>query len=137
MLEHKKTGYQELKVGQEFPSAVFQVDAAKVTDYLKAVEEDSAIYRNTELVPPMALAALALKALIDTISVPPGTIHVSQEFEFLAAVDTQDSLTSQAKVSRIQERGKLHLLTVDVSVFNQEQEPLLVGKTSFVLPMAE
>ena len=135
MSEHEKTGYQDLKAGQEFPPAAFQVDSATVADYLKAVEEDNVIYQNTGLVPPMALAALALKALINTISMPPGTIHVSQEFEFIAAANTQDTLTSQAKVSRVQERGKLHLMTVDISVVNQEQKPVLAGKTSFVLPV--
>jgi acyl dehydratase len=135
MTEHEKTGYQDLKAGQEFPPAAFQVDSATVVDYLKAVEEDNVIYQNTGLVPPMALAALALKALIDTISMPPGTIHVSQEFEFIDAVNTRDTLTSQAKVSRVQERGKLHLMTVNISVVNQEQKPVLAGKTSFVLPV--
>ncbi len=135
MSEHEKTGYQDLKAGQEFPPAAFQVDSEIVADYLKAVEENNAIYQNTGLVPPMALAALALKALINTISMPPGTIHVSQEFEFIAAANTQDTLTSQAKVSRVQERGKLHLMTVDINVVNQEQKPVLAGKTSFVLPV--
>ena len=124
-----------MKAGQEFPPAAFQVDSATVADYLKAVEEDNVIYQNTGLVPPMALAALALKALINTISMPPGTIHVSQEFEFIDAVNTRDTLTSQARVSRVQERGKLHLMTVDISVVNQEQKPVLAGKTSFVLPV--
>ena len=135
MSEHEKTEYQELKTGQEFPPAAFQVDSATVADYLKAVEEDNVIYQNTGLVPPMALAALALKALINTISMPPGTIHVSQEFEFIDAANTRDTLTSQARVSRVQERGKLHLMTVDISVVNQEQKPVLAGKTSFVLPV--
>ena len=124
-----------MKAGQEFPPAAFHVDSETVDDYLKAVEEDNVIYQNTELVPPMALAALALKALINAISMPPGTIHVSQEFEFIATVNTQDTLTSQARVSRIQERGKLHLMTVNISVVNQEQKPVLAGKTSFVLPV--
>ena len=137
MSEHKKTGYQDLKAGQEFPPATFQLDSVTVADYLEAVEEDNVMYKDTGLVPPMAVAALSLKALIDVISMPAGTIHVSQEFEFLAAVKTQDSLTSRATVSRIQERGKLHMMTVDVSVVNQAQQPVLAGKTSFVLPVQE
>jgi len=136
MAENSKIEYQDLKAGQEFPAAAFQVDSATVSDYLKAVEEDSAIYQNTGLVPPMAVAALALKALINAISMPPGTIHVSQEFEFMATVSTQDTLTSRATVSRVQERGKLHLITVDVSVLNQENKPVLAGKTGFILPVS-
>jgi len=135
MPEHKQIGYQDLKAGQEFPPAVFQVGSITVDDYLRAVEEDNAIYQNTGLVPPMAVAALALKSLISAISMPSGTIHVSQEFEFIDTVNTQDTLTSHAGVSRIQERGKLHLISVDINVSNQKQKPVLAGKTSFILPV--
>ena len=130
----EKTGYQDLKGGQEFPPAAFQVDSTTVTDYLQAVEEDNGLYENTGLVPPMAVAALSLKALLSAISMPPGTIHVSQEFEFTATVKTEDTLTSHARVSRVQARGKLHLITVDTSVHNQENRPVLMGKTGFILP---
>ncbi len=135
MPEQRKTEYQDLKAGQKFPPAAFQIDSTTVVDYLKAVEEDNAIYKNTGLVPPMAVAALALKSLIGAISMPPGTIHVSQEFEFIDTVKTQDTLTSYASVNRIQERGKLHLMSVDINVSNQEQRPVLSGKTSFILPV--
>ena len=135
MSENEQIGYQDLKAGQEFPPAAFQVEPTTVADYLKAIEEDNAIYQNTGLVPPMAVAALALKSLISAISMPDGTIHVSQEFEFIDTVDTQDTLTSRASVSRIQERGKLHLISVDINVSNQEQKPVLAGKTSFILPV--
>lgn len=130
-----KIEYQQLKDGQKFPPAAFQVDPSTVADYLKAVEENNSLYENTGLVPPMAVAALSLKALIDSISMPPGTIHVSQEFEFIANVKTGDALTSRARVSRVQERGKLHLMNVDTSVLNQENKPVLTGKTGFILPV--
>jgi len=131
----KKLEYQDLREGQEFPPASFQLDAATVADYLKAVEEDNVIYENSGLVPPMAVAALSLKALINAISMPPGTIHVSQEFEFIDAVSTQDTLTSLARVGRVQERGKLHLITIETSVLNQQNKAVLAGKTGFILPV--
>jgi len=81
------------------------------------------------------VAALALKSLISAISMPSGTIHVSQEFEFIDTVNTQDTLTSRASVSRAQERGKLHLISVDINVSNQQRKPVLAGKTSFILPV--
>ena len=98
--------YQDLKTGQEFPPATFQVDSTIVADYLKAIEEDNVLYQDTGLVPPMAVAALALKALINAISMPPGTIHVSQD-----------------------------LMTVAISVVNQKNRPVLAGKTGFILPV--
>ena len=134
MPEEQKVGYSQLETGYKFPPSSYKLDSPTVATYLQAVEETSSLYQNTELVPPMAVAAYAMAALSEGISLPPGTIHVSQEFEFLDTVSTTDTVTSYATVSRRQNRGKLHLLTVDLNVFNQNQRKVLAGKTSFVLP---
>ena len=134
MPENQKVEYHQLKVGDEFPPASYQVDSPTVDAYLKAVEETSPLYQGTELVPPMAVAASAMAALSESISFPSGAIHVSQELEFIGTVSTRDTLASYARVTRKQDRGQLHLLTIDLNVFNQEQKEVLAGKTSFILP---
>jgi len=126
--------YSQLAAGYEFPPGNFRLDAEKVALFLKAVEDESYPYQDNTLVPPMAVAALAMATLSNTISLPPGSIHVSQELGFVAAVSQDDSLTSYAKISRAQKRGKLHLIAVDLNVRNQNQQIVLTGKTSFILP---
>ncbi len=134
MLEKQKIKYSQLEVGYEFPPSSYKLDSSMVTTYLKAVEDASALYQDTVLVPPMAIAAHAMASLSESICLPPGTIHVSQEFEFIDAVSINDTLISYAKVSRKQSRGKFHLLIVDLNVVNQNQKAVLTGKTSFILP---
>ena len=134
MSEEQKVSYSKLEAGYEFPPSSFKLDSSIVATYLQSVEETSSLYQDTELVPPMAVAAYAMAAMSESISLPPGTIHVSQEFEFIDVVSIKDTITSYAKVSRRQDRAKFHLLTVDLNVFNQNQERVLAGKTSFVLP---
>jgi len=134
MPEKQKIEYSQLEVGYEFPPSSYKLDSSMVTTYLKAVEDASALYQDTVLVPPMAIAAHAMASLSESISLPPGTIHVSQEFEFIDAVSINDTLISYAKVSRKQSRGKFHLLIVDLNVVNQNQKAVLTGKTSFILP---
>jgi acyl dehydratase len=123
--------------GYEFPPSTYKLDSSTVATYLKAVEETSSLYQDTEVVPPTAIAAYAMAALSENISLPPGAIHVSQEFEFLDSVTINDTLISCAKVSRKQSRGKFHLLTINLNVFNQNQKAVLTGKTSFILPENE
>ena len=77
----------------------------------------------------MAIAAYAMAALSEDICLPPGTIHVSQEFEFMGIASIDDTFTSYARVVKKQSRGKFHLLIV-----NQNQKAVLTGKTSFILP---
>ncbi len=137
MLKGRKIDYDHLVVGYEFPPSSYKLDSSMVSTYLKAVEDTSRLYQDTELIPPMAIAAYAMVALSEGICLPPGTIHISQELEFIDTVSTNDTLTSYAKVSRKQGRGKFHLLTVNLNVFNQRQKAVLAGKTSFMLPQPE
>lgn len=134
MSERQKVQYHEITAGYEFPPARFQIGAATVTTYLKAVEETSSLYQEIKLVPPTAVAAYAMASLAENLSFPAGAIHVSQELEFKDTVNITDTLVSQARVARKQDRGKLHLMTIDFTVFNQAQKEVLTGKTSFILP---
>ncbi len=105
-----------------------------VAVYLRAVDEGSSLYQNLKVVPPMAVAALAMAALSRSISLPSGAIHVSQELEFINTVNTGDTTTSHARVIRNRKRGELHLLTIELRVLNNKREPVLVGTSSFILP---
>jgi len=134
MPEKQKIEYSQLEAGYEFPPSSYKLDSLIVSTYLKAIEDTSSLYQDTGLVPPMAIAAHAMASLSESICLPPGTIHVSQEFEFIDTVSIGDTLISYARVSRKQSRGKFHLLIVDLNVVNQEMKAVLAGKTSFILP---
>ncbi|MDP2917714.1 MAG: MaoC family dehydratase [Dehalococcoidia bacterium] len=127
------TDYYQLEVGFEFPPSSCRLDSAMVDTYIRAVEENSPLYRDTSIMPPTALAACAMSALSKSVSFPPGSIHVSQELEFLDTVYREDTITCRSKVSRKRERGKLHLMTMDIEVYKNEQK-VMAGKVGFVLP---
>lgn len=137
MSKPQKIEYQQIEVGHDFLPVSYQLDASMAASYLKAVGETSSLYQSAKLIPPMAVAAQAMAALSDSISLPPGTIHVSQELEFIDTVNVGDTITCHAKVLRKQDRGRLHLMTVDLNIFNQNQKKVLSGKTSFVLPESD
>ncbi len=137
MSAEPKIEFSQLEVGYKFPASRYKLDYSIVAAYLKAVEDGSSLFQDTDLVPPMAVAAYALQALAKDIALPPGTIHVSQELEFINTVSLNDNLTSHATVSRKQTRGKLHLLTVELNVSNQNQKVVLAGETSFMLPVSD
>lgn len=134
MPKEQKIEFSQLEIGYKFPPSSYKLDSLTVATYLKAVEDTSRLYQDTELVPPLAVAAYAMKALSEGISLPPGAIHISQELEFIDTVSINDTLTSYATVSRKQSRGKFHLLAIDLNVSNQRQKAVLAGKTSFMLP---
>ena len=133
MPEQQKTDYQQLETGYQFRPVTYQLDKTMAASYLEAVGETSRLFQ-TGLVPPMAVAAYAMAALSSSIQLPPGTIHVSQELDFIAMVNVGDAITCRAGVLRKHDRGGLHLMTVSIEVLNQDKQKVLAGKTSFVLP---
>ncbi|MFH1383218.1 MAG: MaoC family dehydratase N-terminal domain-containing protein [Chloroflexota bacterium] len=128
--------YEKLTTGYEFPPSSFTLDDKMVAAYLDAVEDASKVYEGGGLVPPMAIAALAMAAMAQGIVLPPGTIHVSQELEFVRTVTVGETLTSYARVNRNQQRGKFHMLMVGINVLNQAKEIVVSGETSFILPLS-
>jgi acyl dehydratase len=134
MSDHPKIEYYQLTAGFEFPSQSYVLDETAVSLYLEATQESDDLFRRDRLVPPMAVTAFAMSALSQSISMPSGTIHVSQELDFLKPVKVNDTITCLSKVSRKVERGGLRLMNTDITVVNQDRETVLTGKVGFVLP---
>ena len=132
--EAMHTGNVPLQVGYMFPPSDAVLDRATVAAYLEAVGENHSIYHSGHLVPPTAIAALLFGALAERMGLPPGTVHISQEFEFHRAVSVNDRVTMRASVSGKRTRGKFILLTVDLGVTGREGEAVLSGRATFLLP---
>lgn len=136
-MPEEKIEYRQLENGYEFPPSFYKLDAASISNYLKAVEDTSYPYEKNQVVPPMAIAASAMAALSRSISLPPGTIHISQELEFRGEARTDDGLTGYAKVNRKWSRGRFQFLDVELNVCRNDQKAVLYGRTSFILPQLD
>jgi acyl dehydratase len=137
MAEQPKIEYYQLRAGFEFPPQSYVLDEAAVASYVEATQETDRLFLKEGLAPPMAVTAFAMSALSQSISMPSGTIHVSQELDFLKLVRVNDTITCLSKVSRKVERGGLRLMNTDIRVVNQNNETVLTGKVGFVLPEPE
>jgi acyl dehydratase len=133
----QKVTYGELATGYAFAPADFRLDSEGVSAYLKAVGDKNPVYQEKNIVPPMAIAALAMAAMAAGLALPPGAIHVSQTLEFKHTVRPGQKLTSLASVKRKIERGKFHMLTIGIDVQNQQKTTVLSGETGFILPLME
>jgi len=129
-----KIEFGQLEVGCEFPPASCELTPEMINIYLKAVEGTSTLYQGTGLVPPMAIAAYAMVVLSESISLPAGAIHVTQDIEFMDTASMGDTVTSYARVTRKQNRGKLHILNVAIDVLKQNKKAVLAGTMGFILP---
>ena len=140
-MRQSKLQYEWLETGYELPPASYDISAKVVSKYLEAVDESSNLYYQpdnpqalTGLVPPMAIAAYTMATLSQSLSLPPGTIHITQEIECLKTLSVGTRITCYAKVSRKQERSNLRFLTIDLSAFDENKNLVLLGKTGFAFP---
>jgi acyl dehydratase len=134
-MTQNKIDYAKLTTGYEFAPADFRLDGEKIAAYLDAVEDRNGVYGEQRMVPPMAIAALAMTAMSSGLAFPEGSVHVSQNLEFHRAVGVGEELTSHARVVRKVERGKFHILTIGINVVDRQQATVLAGETGFILPL--
>jgi hypothetical protein len=136
-MSQQKIDYEKLTTGYEFEPSSFSIDDSATTKYLDAVDGSKGIYEKNNTVPPMSIAALAMTAMAEGLSMPPGAIHVSQDIQFLNPVRINENLTSYARVNRVVKRGKIHMLNIGVNVVNERNISVLAGETSFILPVSQ
>jgi acyl dehydratase len=133
------TGYKEgkefrLETGYELPAVHYTLDRTTIDTYLSAVEETSLLYNDTDLVPPTAVAALAMAALAKSAEFPPGSIHVSQKLDFKRSMRIGDTVFCRSRIGRVYRRAGMHLITIELRVEDNEAREVLSGETSFVAP---
>ena len=135
-MAQQKVDYERLSTGYEFEPSAFSIDGKLVGKYLDAVDGDKSIYEKGNIVPPMSIAALAMTAMAEGLSMPPGAVHVSQDIQFLNTVGINEELTSYARVNRVVKRGKIHMLSIGINVVDTKNNSVLTGETSFILPVS-
>lgn len=125
--------FDQLTVGYEFPSTSYQLSESFVAKYLEAVggQQD---FLASGIVPPLAIAAYAMSSLSHSFTVPPGSIHASQEFEFLKSLPIGSIISCGGKIAQKLQRGKLHLVMLEINAFNQDKEKVLTGKATIAVP---
>jgi len=125
--------FEQLAVGQEFPPTTYELSESVISKYVEAVGGQQDLL-TSGIVPPLAIGAYAMNALSQSFSVPSGSIHASQEFEFLKLVPIGTTITCGGKIAQKVERGRLNLLVLEINALNQDKEKVLSGKATIVIP---
>lgn len=128
--------YSKLETGQELSNQSLTLDAKAVGDYVAAVSDNSSPVASdgTLLVPPMAIAALALSAVINALQIPGGTIHASQELGFGGAVRVGESLDCRATLAQNSVRRGWRFLVVNMEATSKVGTIVMEGKSTIMLP---
>lgn len=119
--------------GHKFAPVSLELTEDLVRRYVEAVE-DEAIAAFPSTVPPMALAALAIRSLLDSAGLPEGAIHVAQDLSFHSIVRTGDSVSVRATIASRGERAGWVLMGVDLSLVDAEESAVMTGRATITFP---
>jgi len=121
-------------VGHTFPPTSVAVTVERVQAYLAAVEEGNDYYqKRLDIAPPLAVAAWVLAELIQNLDLPSGSVHATQEFQFLAPIPVPATVHAAARVVQASSRGGLAILVVEVRLTHEGQE-VQVGRSMLMMP---
>ena len=127
-----------MEKGHQFPAAAFVLDEETVARYLEAVEDEAlprlAQAEGKAWVPPMAVAALALRSLMEEMVLPAGSIHASQELGFVRAVEAGERIACRAWLSHRSQRGGWWVLAVGMEGTDESGRAVLAGRLTVMVP---
>ncbi len=129
---------EALEKGHQFSATTFVLDEEAVARYLEAVEDEAlprlAQAEGKAWVPPMAVAALALRSLMEEMVLPAGAIHGSQELEFVRAVEAGERITCRAWLSHRSQRGGYWVLAIGMEGADESGQAVLTGRLTVMVP---
>ena len=106
----------ELQKGHEFAPVSFELSAEWVAQYVAAVDDHAIAGLGADAVPPMAVAALSIRAMLEHASLPPGTVHAGQELSFRRGARVGEVLEVSGRVVSRGERAGWVLMSVEMNV---------------------
>ena len=123
-----------LAKGHELPPFTFELSPEWVREYVAAVEDEAIGVLDEGLVPPMAVAALGVRSLLDGAKLPPGAIHLGQEMSFLRPARVGERLSISARVVSRGERQGWVLMSIELAVEGEDGGPVMSGRATLTMP---
>jgi hypothetical protein len=120
-----------LPKGHEFAETPFELTPEWLADYRAAVEDQTNAHTD---VPPLALAAFAIRALLDQAALPMGAIHVSQELSFLNRAEMGAVVVARARVASRGKRQGWVLMGIEMTIDGGSGTSMMSGRATITFP---
>ena len=132
-----RLSWEALAKGTELPSLSFELSPGWVKEYVEAVDDRAIGELGSGVVPPMAVAALAIRSLLEAVELPPGALHVGQELQFLRPLEKGEKLRSRARVVSRGQRAGWALVAIDLRAEDGAGQTVMTGRTTVVAPASD
>ena len=95
----------DLPAGHAFQPLSFKIDAARARSYREAAGDATPAYDEAGFVPPLAVAAFALGALLESVGLPAGSLHASESVTFVEPVAPDARAVCRASLAQRSQRS--------------------------------
>ena len=129
--------YSVLEPGQNISEQTYRLDADTVARYVAAVGDRSETFGDADrrdLAPPMAVAALSLRGVVNDLAIPGGTLHAGQELQFNGPVQIGETLECRATLLQNSVRGEWRFMVVEQAVHDGGGRQVMTGKSTIMVP---
>ena len=127
----------QFSVGHRFPNQTVHVAPDRAQQYLTAVGSESPLYLgDSDVAPPLAIAAWVLAGLIEAIGLPPGSVHATQEFTFMDTAPLGSTLDAEARVVQATARAGMEVVVVEIRAAHDDRI-VLSGRSMLLMPADE
>lgn len=120
-----------LPKGHEFTETKFELTPEWVAEYRAALQDQTG---DTVAVPPLALATLCLRELLEQTSLPEGAIHAGQELSFSLDGEPVGVLVARARIASRGERQGWMLMSIEMSIEGEGGPPMMSGRATISFP---
>ncbi len=131
-----KRDLQHLSPGNTLLTSFLSFTWKEIEEYLAAVEDHQTLYWERQVVPPMALATRAIRELLSHLSLPPGSVHIAQDVEFVVPCSFGTALTLEGQLIQNTVRGPMRFLGITFEVRDSQGTAVLRGKSTVLVPVS-
>ena len=128
--------YSKLAPGQKISDRTYVVDADMVSRYADAVDDRSEPCSDEdgrELAPPMAVAALSIRGVVNDLEIPGDTVHLGAEIKFSGPVIIGESVDCRASLARNSVRGAWRFMVLQLEVDDSRGQRVMDGRSTFMV----
>jgi hypothetical protein len=119
----------DLAAGHVFEPVTLVIHAERVRDYVAATGDELALYEEANVAPPLAVAAFALGVLLESVSLPAGSLHTSEALGFSAPITLDSEVECHASLVQRSLRGGYVVSVLESQIVHNDNVALTARAT--------
>ena len=125
----------DLSVGTTLDLITLNFSPEKIKNYLAATSDDSDMWIQEAIVPPLLVSAAILSELMTQVNLPSNLMHTGQEHTSHSTVPADTDLMATVTLAQYSQRGGALIASFEANLVDMNQKLLFSTKSSTLIPL--